>query len=74
MVKNLSSANSTSFLPYSSVFIVYREKTMNMPSRINPIALRKAKIAYNFGLSECSRVKRLKISIFVDGGYFEGTK
>ena len=28
------------------------------PSRIlNPIALRKTKIAYNFGLSECSRVK-----------------
>ena len=24
---------------------------------INPIALRKAKIVYNFGLSECSRVK-----------------
>ena len=23
-----------------------------------PIALRKAKIVYNFGLSECSRVKR----------------
>ena len=23
----------------------------------NPIALRKAKIAYNFGLSECDRVK-----------------
>ena len=23
----------------------------------NPIALRKTKIAYNFGLSECSRVK-----------------
>ena len=23
----------------------------------NPIALRKAKIAYNFGLSECIRVK-----------------
>ena len=23
----------------------------------NPIALRKAKIVYNFGLSECSRVK-----------------
>ena len=31
----------------------------------NPIALRKAKIAYNFGLSECSRVKVkiLKFSI-----------
>ena len=24
----------------------------------NPIALRKTKIAYNFGLSECNRVKR----------------
>ena len=26
------------------------------PLRVNPIALRKAKIVYNFGLSECSRV------------------
>ena len=26
---------------------------------INPIALRKAKIVYNFGLSGCSRVKTL---------------
>ena len=25
----------------------------------NSIALRKAKIAYNFGLSECNRVKRV---------------
>ena len=24
----------------------------------NPIALRKAKIVYNFGLSECNRVKK----------------
>ena len=24
---------------------------------LNPIALRKAKIVYNFGLSECNRVK-----------------
>ena len=24
---------------------------------INPIALKKAKIVYNFGLSECNRVK-----------------
>ena len=24
---------------------------------VNPIALRKAKIVYNFGLSECNRVK-----------------
>ena len=27
---------------------------------LNPIALRKAKIAYNFGLSECNRVKMQK--------------
>ena len=26
-------------------------------SLINPIALRKTKIAYNFGLSECSRAR-----------------
>ena len=24
--------------------------------KINPVALRKAKIVYNFGISECSRV------------------
>ena len=27
------------------------------PCLVNPVALRKAKIVYNFGLSECSRVK-----------------
>ena len=27
----------------------------------NPIALRKAKIAYNFGLSECNRVKDISV-------------
>ena len=26
---------------------------------INPIAIRKAKIAYNFGLSECNRVNEI---------------
>ena len=29
---------------------------------MNPVALRKAKIVYNFGLSECNRVKR-KINV-----------
>ena len=29
----------------------------SLTSHLNPIALRKAKIAYNFGLSECNRVK-----------------
>ena len=28
----------------------------------NPIALRKAKTVYNFGLSECNRVNEKKIS------------
>ena len=32
----------------------------------NPIALRKAKIAYNFGLSECNRVKAVDKEIDVD--------
>ena len=30
---------------------------MEHVGQLNPIALRKAKIAYNFGLSECNRVK-----------------
>ena len=30
---------------------------------VNPIALRKAKIVYNFGLSECNRVKELNHSM-----------
>ena len=28
--------------------------------QLNPIALRKAKIVYNFGLSGCNRVKTMK--------------
>ena len=31
---------------------------MPISSMINPIVLKKAKIAYNFGLFECNRVKR----------------
>ena len=33
-------------------------------STLNPIALRKAKIAFNFGLSECSRVKGKNLLIW----------
>ena len=47
------------------------ERTYKMFIKLfNPIALRRAKIAYNFGLSECNRVKRafsskeLKLDIF----------
>ena len=32
---------------------------------INPIALRKVKIAYNFGLSECNRVNVYANTIFL---------
>ena len=28
---------------------------------LNPIALRKAKIVYNFGFSECNRVKNSRL-------------
>ena len=31
---------------------------------VNPIALRKAKIVYNFGLSECSRVNSARTHEF----------
>ena len=33
---------------------------------MNPIALRKAKIVYNFGLSECNRVKRKTVVLSED--------
>ena len=33
---------------------------------MNPIALRKAKIVYSFGLSECNRVKRKTILLSKD--------
>ena len=32
---------------------------MSSQTSLNPIALRQAKIVYNFGLSECNRVTRL---------------
>ena len=34
---------------------------LSVKSLFNPIALRKAKIVYNFGLSECSRVNVHKL-------------
>ena len=37
---------------------------MNMFDMFNAIALRKAKIVYNFGFSECSRVNYAQIDIF----------
>ena len=40
----------------------YYKLTMSF---INPIALRKAKIVCNFGLSECSRVNQLLKLLFL---------
>ena len=34
------------------------KKCEGVPIQLNPIALRKAKIVYNFGLSGCNRVKQ----------------
>ena len=34
-------------------------KQMIIVMSVNPIALRKAKVVYNFGLSECSRVNSM---------------
>ena len=40
---------------------------------LNPIALKKAKIVYNFGLSECNRVKMPSFMPFLQkGGNFCG--
>ena len=40
--------------------------------RFNPFALRKSKIVYNFGLSECNRVKTiLYSSIHICNEYFK---
>ena len=39
---------------------LYHEKSATILILFNPIALRKAKIAYNFGLSECNRVNALR--------------
>ena len=41
------------------------------PSKINPIALRKAKIGCNFGLSECKRVKRCQTRVWIGFYYIQ---
>ena len=44
---------------YFEVFSVtmFAIKSTNLNQALNPVALRKAKILCNFGLSECNRVK-----------------
>ena len=48
-------ANRKSQIMFPLVKMV--EKLVCVPSHLNPFALRKTKIVYNFGLSECNRVK-----------------
>ena len=48
--------NFLAFCCFFFVFVFFLDKR-NKGSNINPIAVRKAKIVYNFGLSECNRVK-----------------
>ena len=50
----LRGINSTAFVS----FLIW-----GLHCNFNPIALRKAKIVYNFGLTECSRVKGKKLLI-----------
>ena len=53
------------------ICIIYNSKIslrQNVRNQINPIALKKAKIVYNFGLSECNSVKDVivKKSVLID--------
>ena len=43
----------------SSFCSSHSRKIFMLPSYLNPIALRKAKIVYNFGLFECKRVESI---------------
>ena len=38
-----------------------KQKSQKLSAFVNPIALRKAKIVYNFGLSECNKVKKVNM-------------
>ena len=37
------------------LYVKWQKNMMVHPNGFNPIALRKAKVVYNFGLSECNR-------------------
>ena len=57
--------DNTAFLDeYKLIF--FKHTQFYGTSRLNPIALRKAKSVCNFGLSECNRVNESLSSNFVD--------
>ena len=49
-------------MSFSEIKIDLTLKKSNILYFFNPIALRKAKIVYNFGISECNRVKSRPLS------------
>ena len=54
---------------YSEKTFLILPKNHFLWSLINSIALRKAKIVYNFGLSECNRVKHLSKVVVMKSHY-----
>ena len=46
------------------IFVILKEKNDDAMKYIYRIALRKAKIVYNFGLSECNTVKLHVVVLF----------
>ena len=61
----VETSQTTSLYVLSDVSITYLMLSFRMVTslKISSIALRKAKIVYNFGLSECSRVKKGNLNI-----------
>ena len=55
--KNLLHFGTAQFFGKSQLF----ESMEVLPYTFNPIALRKAKIVYNFGLPECNRVNHMLV-------------
>ena len=56
--------SSASFIMFCLFSFTFLHMVFAKREVLNPIALRKAKIAYNFGLSECNRVKIWQITLF----------
>ena len=56
-------------LLYQFHFLIYQKNYLRCALKcelsVNPIALRKAKIAFNFGLSECNRINDFQVCKYV---------
>ena len=58
-MEKLLSLKLLKLLTFAFFFFLKLKNGSAFAYMLNPIALRKAKIVYSFGLSECSRVKIL---------------